>query len=161
MGISVLHGTDYVWGSFLTLDHYHIRSSFSSSHSPFRLVTRILPPTSFSRLLSATAPNNSFSWSSVTLLCSRPDLAIRINLFSTSIARDSFTKRTRPRRSAASGERIWARMEVRASAYHCQLLLIVDLRVIIIPSCCLVILMLVLGSEAAKILLLSLLVLTV
>lgn len=62
------------------------------------------------------------SWSSVTLLRSWPDRANMISRFSISVARDSFTRRMRPSRSAASGSRICASKEARASAgfLRCQ-----------------------------------------
>ncbi len=101
------------WLILFPAPHKSSKSS-SSSQPPFLLLTVILP-TSFS-LFSATAPNSSFSCSSVTLDLSCPDLANMINRFSTSVARDSFTSRIRPRRSAASGSKICERMEFRASA---------------------------------------------
>lgn len=100
--------------------HKSSRSS-SSSHPPFLLLTTIFPPVVPSRsLFSATAPRSSLSWSSVTLARSCPDLANMIKRFSTSVARDSLTIRMRPRRSAASGWRIWERIEARASAARSQ-----------------------------------------
>lgn len=100
--------------------HKSSRSS-SSSHPPFLLLTTIFPPVVPSRsLFSATAPRSSLSCSSVTLARSCPDLANMIKRFSTSVARDSLTIRMRPRRSAASGWRIWERIEARASAATSQ-----------------------------------------
>lgn len=97
-------------------DHSSSRSS-SSSQPPFRLLTTIFPPVIPSRsLFSATAPRRSLSWPSVTLARSCPDRASMIKRFSISVARDSFTSRIRPSRSAASGWSIWTRMEARASA---------------------------------------------
>lgn len=93
--------------------------SSSSSQPPLRLLTTMLPP-SFSLVFSASEPRSSFSCSSVTLLLSCPDFASMINLFSTSVARDSLTRRIRPRRSAASGSSIWDRMAARASAAEYQ-----------------------------------------
>ena len=95
---------------------YRSSKSSSSSHPPFLRLTTIFPvPPSFS-LLSATAPRSSFNCSSVIFDLSWPDLASIINRFSISVARDSLTRRMRPRRSAASGVRIWERIELRASA---------------------------------------------
>jgi len=85
------------------------------------LFTTILPPPplpTFSSF-SAIAPSNSFNCSSVTLLLNCPDRASMINLFSTFVARDSLTRRMRPRRSAASGVRTWESIELRASASCC------------------------------------------
>lgn len=92
------------------------RSSSSSSQPPFRLLMTMLPAPSLSRVFSATAPRSSFSCSSVTLLRSCPERASVINLFSTSVARDSLTRRILPSRSDASGSSIWESMEARASA---------------------------------------------
>lgn len=88
------------------------RSSSLSSHAPFRRLMTIFS----SSLFSATAPRSSFSWSSVTFWRSCPVLASVMRRFSTSVALDSLTSRIRPRRSAASGRRIWERMVCRASA---------------------------------------------
>lgn len=94
---------------------YKSKRSSSSSSQPFLLCTTTLS----SSLVSATAPNNSFNCSSVTLLLNCPLLASIINLSSTSLALLSFTSLMRPRRSAAEGSRICARIEVRASASCC------------------------------------------
>ena len=96
---------------------YKSNRSSSSSQSPFLRLITILPvvPPSLS-LFSATAPSNSFSWSSVTLALSWPDFANMISRFSTSVARDSLTRRIRPSRSAASGSSICERIALRASA---------------------------------------------
>lgn len=88
------------------------KSSSSSSHPPFLLLTTIFS----SSFVSATAFNSSFSCVSVTFDRNCPLRANMISLFSTSCARDSLTRRIRPRRSAASGSRIWLRMLWRASA---------------------------------------------
>lgn len=103
----------------LAISHKSNRS-LSSSQSVL-LFTTILPapPLPPFSSFSAMAPNNSFNCSSVTLLLSCPDLASMISRFSTSVARDSLTRRMRPRRSAASGESIWDKIEVRASASCC------------------------------------------
>jgi hypothetical protein len=90
-------------------------NSSSSSHPPPpRLFTTILL-SSFS-FCSATAPRISLSCSSLTFCRICPVRASIIRRFSMSVARDSFTRRIRPRRSAASGVRIWERMEERWSA---------------------------------------------
>lgn len=105
----------------ITHDDHESSKSSSSSHPPFLLLTTIFPPAVPSRsLFSATAPRSSFSCSSVTLARSWPDLANMIKRFSTSVARDSLTIRMRPSRSAASGWRIWERIEARASAASSQ-----------------------------------------
>jgi hypothetical protein len=98
---------------FPTLHSFNKSSKSSSSpQAPFLLLTTIFSVS----LLSATAPSNSFNCSSVTLALNCPLLAKVINRFSTSWARDSLTSRMRPSRSAASGSRIWERMDLRASA---------------------------------------------
>lgn len=117
--------------------HKSSRSS-SSSHPPFLLLTTIFPPVVPSRsLFSATAPRSSLSCSSVTLARSCPDLANKIKRFSTSVARDSLTIRMRPRRSAASGWRIWERIEARASAATSQCYNGGEVVRQCTPSCCL------------------------
>jgi len=96
----------------------HKSNKSSSSSQPPLLCTRIFPPPpppSFSSF-SAIAPNSSFNCSSVTFDLSCPLLASIMSRFSTSAARDSFTSRIRPRRSAASGVKTWERIELRASA---------------------------------------------
>lgn len=92
-------------------DYKSNKSSSSSSH-PLRRLTTIFS----SALVSATAFNSSLSCSSVTFCRSCPDRASMISRFSTSVARDSLTRRMRPSRSAASGWRIWLRIDCRASA---------------------------------------------
>lgn len=87
------------------------RSSSSSAHPSFRRLTTI-----FSSFCSAMALSSCLSCSSVTFCCNCPVRASMINRFSTSVARDSLTSRIRPKRSAASGRRIWLRMDCRASA---------------------------------------------
>ena len=91
-------------------------SKSSSSQPPFLLCTVIF---SASCCCSLTAFNISLSCTSVTLLLSCPDLAMLINLFSTSSARDALTSRIRPSLSAASGSSIWERIEDLWSASRC------------------------------------------
>ncbi|KAK5632289.1 hypothetical protein RRF57_008003 [Xylaria bambusicola] len=62
------------------------------------------------------AARSSLSCASVTFCRSWPVRASVISLFSMSAARDSLTSRMRPSRSAASGCRIWFRIDWRASA---------------------------------------------
>lgn len=83
----------------------HHSSSSSPNPYPFLLLLTIIFPPALSSF-SATAPNNSFNCSSVTFARIWPVRANMINLFSTSVARDSFTSRIRPSRSKASGKRI-------------------------------------------------------
>lgn len=99
---------------FYPSDPYYHKSSKSSSSSqpPFRRETTIF----FSSLLSATAFSSSLSCSSVTFCRSCPVRASVMSRFSMSVARDSLTSLMRPRRSAASGRRIWLRTVWRASA---------------------------------------------
>jgi hypothetical protein len=93
------------------------RSSRSSSSHPLFLTTLTLSklPVPVSLSCSVRLASILFSWSSVTFCCNCPDLASMMSRFSTSVARDSFTIRIRPSRSAASGSRIWARIVERAS----------------------------------------------
>lgn len=91
------------------------KSSSSSSHPPFRLLITIFS----SSLVSATAFSRSFNCSSVIFCLNCPDRASVISLFSTSFARDSLTSLILPRRSAASGSRIWFRIDCLASAVTC------------------------------------------
>lgn len=92
--------------------HRSNRSSSSSSSQPFRRLTTIFS----SSLVSATADRSSLSSDSVTFCRSWPVRASVMSRFSMSVARDSLTSRMRPSRSAASGWRIWLRMDWRASA---------------------------------------------
>lgn len=89
------------------------KSSKSSSSHPFLLATVTFCSESS---CSATAPNNCFNCSSDTFPGSWPVFAKVIRRFSTFVARDSLTSLMRPRRSAASGVRICASSEARASA---------------------------------------------
>jgi hypothetical protein len=66
--------------------------------------------------LSAMAFRSSLSCSSVTFCRSCPVCASMMSRFSISVARCSLTSRMRPSRSAASGSRIWFRIDLRASA---------------------------------------------
>lgn len=90
----------------------HKSSKSSSSSHPLRLLTTIFS----SSLLSATAVSKSLSCASVTFCRSWPDCASVMSRFSISVARCSLTRRMRPRRSAASGWRIWLRICWRASS---------------------------------------------
>jgi hypothetical protein len=87
----------------------------SSSH-PLLLRSTVIRPRPLSSSCSATAPRISLSCASVTRSRSWPDRASVMSRVSTSVARAALTSRMRPRRSAASGVRIWARREARASA---------------------------------------------
>jgi hypothetical protein len=100
----------------MPLIHRPNKSSSSSSHPLFLRVITIFCSSSSFRCDSAIAFNNSFSWSSVTFCRNWPVCASMISRFSISVARDSFTSRMRPRRSAASGSRIWLRIVARRSA---------------------------------------------
>lgn len=99
--------------------HRSNKSSSSSSSQPFRRATTIFS----SSLFSATAARRSLSWASVTFWRSWPVRASVMSRFSISAARDALTSRMRPSRSAASGCRIWLRIDWRASAvrvrYYC------------------------------------------
>ena len=88
------------------------KRSSSSSSQPLRRLTTIFS----SSCRSAIAFSISFSWSSDTFCRSWPLRASMMSRFSTSLARASLTIRMRPRRSAASGSRIWLRIDLRASA---------------------------------------------
>jgi len=88
-------------------------SRSSSSHRPPVFFTTTF---SFCCSFSLKPFRISFSWSSVIFCLSCPDRASMISLLSTSSAREALTRRMRPRRSAASGVRIWERMELRWSA---------------------------------------------
>ena len=91
---------------------YRSKKSSSSSSQFLRRLTTIFSSSFF----SATALRSSLSCSSVTFARSWPDCASAISRFSISAARSSLTRRMRPRRSAASGCRIWLRMLWRASS---------------------------------------------
>ena len=78
-------------------------SKSSSSQPPFRLWTTTF---SASCCCSLTALRMSLSCASVTRARSCPLRASMMSLFSTSSAREAFTKRMRPSLSAASGSRI-------------------------------------------------------
>ena len=85
-------------------------SSLSQPPPPLRFTTIFCSSFSF---CSATAPRISISCSSLTFCRIWPVRASMIRRSSTSRARDSFTRRIRPRRSDAGGVRIWERMEAR------------------------------------------------
>jgi hypothetical protein len=100
----------------LTTSYTSFNKSSKSSSSqlpPGRLLSTIVL---FVSSCSLTAPNSSLSCSSVTFARSCPVRASVMRRFSMSVARDSLTRRMRPRRSRAGGVRIWCRSEVRWAA---------------------------------------------
>lgn len=95
---------------------YKSSRSSSSSQPPLRREITIFCSSSSFLWFSAMAFSNSLSCSSVTFWRICPVWASMMSLFSTSMARDSLTRRIRPSRSAASGSRIWFRIAERRSA---------------------------------------------
>ena len=94
-----------------------IRSSrSSSSQPPFLLCTVTF---SSSTCCSLIAARMSLSCASFTGPRSCPLRANVMSRFSTSSAREAFTSRMRPMRSAAAGSRICASIEARASVSRC------------------------------------------